>query len=1041
MFLNPNDIDALNANVGLDFFTAYNNDFLDPEINDDPYFGIEIISKFHDFESLSNSEFVTSSPIYVSVNIQSLQSKYEQFVLEILELEKSNIQIDVIAIQEIWDLKHPELFPLPGYKQLIFKQRRGMRGGGVGFYVKNHINTEVLEVLSPFENKIIEALTIRATYPDKKSVLLSCIYRSNGIIPNVTSQQQIDRFMAKFDELLAEIQALNLESYIFIDSNIDLLSLRHPNAANYLNLIIEKSFLQGTIKATRMQNNSKSLIDHILFNKHCNKFCTGTLISDISDHFFTFIVPPDRLKNPSFVHKSVLERNFSAQNLNNFKLDLAGADWTHVLNSREVDDAYDKFWNIYTEYHNTNFPLIRKRFNKNYHRRQNFMTAGLLVSRTSKNNLHKTAITYPTQENIQRYKNFKTLYFRVLRAAKKLYFKTKINENLGNPKKTWDTLNEILGKVKKSETISQLNINDATELDPSKIANHFNAFFTSIGTKIANDIQDVDKQPEDYMNYGRIPPEMQLGNTTPEHVLKIIKKFKIKHSKDIFGISTKMVKLIGPEIANPLSHIFNISLESGTFPNKLKQCRVIPIFKSGNHLDCDNYRPISLLSSISKVLEKIVSEKLLRHLTENDLLYVHQYGFIPKKSAEHNLLHIINYVSAALNDGNFCIGVFLDLKKAFDVCSHSILLKKLSKMGINNTALRWFTNYLSGRSQRVDINGNLSDELGLDISVIQGSILGPILFLCYINDFYTATSLFSVLFADDTTCLSKGKNLNELIIYVNNELQKIANWFRANKMAVNTSKTKFIVFRTRGKVIDPNECRLLFNNNELGKPTDPNLITQIDRIHNEGQEKHFKLLGVLFDEYLSFEAHISHLCTKISKSLFCINRIKNFVNTDSLKQLYYAMIHSHLSYCINVYSCANTTAIQKLRLKQKEAIRVIYLAGYRDHTKPLFQKCKILPLDEMIKFTRLKFMHNYIHSRLPFSFNETWMFNHMRNPERVLRNANNLYVPAHHYATVKRFPLYSFPIAWNEEENRKFNPSHNLYCKQLKESLLSNLAG
>jgi hypothetical protein len=169
-----------------------------------------------------------------------------------------------------------------------------------------------------------------------------------------------------------------------------------------------------------------------------------------------------------------------------------------------------------------------------------------------------------------------------------------------------------------------------------------------------------------------------------------------------------------------------------------------------------------------------------------------------------------------LNDGNFCIGVFLDLKKAFDVCSHSILLKKLSKMGINNTALRWFTNYLSGRSQRVDINGNLSDELGLDISVIQGSILGPILFLCYINDFYTATSLFSVLFADDTTCLSKGKNLNELIIYVNNELQKIANWFRANKMAVNTSKTKFIVFRTRGKVIDPNECRLLFNNNELG---------------------------------------------------------------------------------------------------------------------------------------------------------------------------------------------------------------------------------
>jgi hypothetical protein len=130
------------------------------------------------------------------------------------------------------------------------------------------------------------------------------------------------------------------------------------------------------------------------------------------------------------------------------------------------------------------------------------------------------------------------------------------------------------------------------------------------------------------------------------------------------------------------------------------------------------------------LLEKIVSEKLIYHLTENDLLYTHQYGFLPKKSVEHNLLQILNYVSAALNDGNYCLGVFLDLKKAFDVCSHSILLKKMSKMGINGTSLEWFKNYLAGRLQRVDINGNLSDELSLDISVIQGSILGPILFLC-----------------------------------------------------------------------------------------------------------------------------------------------------------------------------------------------------------------------------------------------------------------------------------------------------------------------
>jgi hypothetical protein len=531
-----------------------------------------------------------------------------------------------------------------------------------------------------------------------------------------------------------------------------------------------------------------------------------------------------------------------------------------------------------------------------------------------------------------------------------------------------------------------------------------------------------------------------LGNTTHEHILKIISKFKAKPSKDIHGVSTKMIKFIGPEIAKPLAHIFNLSLTNGTFPEMLKQCRVIPIFKAGSHLECDNYRPISLLSSISKVLEKIVAEKLLFHLNSNDLLYTHQYGFIPNRSAEQNLLHIVNYVTAALNDGNFCVGVFLDLKKAFDVCSHSILLKKLKKMGINGTAHKWFENYLKGRSQKVDINGHLSSEQELDISVIQGSTLGPILFLCYINDFYSATSLFSVLFADDTTCLSQGKKLNDLLEYVKNELQKIAVWFRSNKMAVNTSKTKFIVFRTHGKKINPEECVLTFNNNEPGQPVDPSLIYNIDRIYSDGQEKNFKLLGILFDEYLSFDAHVSSLCVKISKSLFCLNRIKNFIDKHSLKMLYYAMVHSHLSYCINVYGSANTTNLQRLRVKQKEAIRVINNAGYRDHTAPLFKENGILPIDEMIKLSNLLFMHRFINRNLPLSFHDLWSLNRIQNPARLLRNANDLRIPAHNYATLKRLPLFTFPRIWNEEDAaRKTIPSLKLYKKETRIALLASI--
>jgi hypothetical protein len=194
------------------------------------------------------------------------------------------------------------------------------------------------------------------------------------------------------------------------------------------------------------------------------------------------------------------------------------------------------------------------------------------------------------------------------------------------------------------------------------------------------------------------------------------------------------------------------------------------------------------------VLEKIISIRLVNHLEINKLIYPHQYGFQRGKSTEQNLLHVINHVGNALNDGNYCAGVFLDLKKAFDVCNHRILLSKMEKYGKVGVELAWFKSYLSGRSQVVDINGTHSTPHNIDISVIQGSILGPILFLIYINDLPNATDLATFMFGDDTATLKSMKNFNELITSVNNELKKMATWFSCNRMAVDTSKMKYIIF-------------------------------------------------------------------------------------------------------------------------------------------------------------------------------------------------------------------------------------------------------
>ncbi len=363
----------------MDFFTSYNAVYRDNILNDDPFFGINLESSYHDIDSLANLCNQKKSAIYLSLNVQSLMSKHENLSLEIAELEQKNITVDVIAVQEIWDLRYPELVSLSGYNPIIFKKRRNMRGGGVGFYVRNGLNAEIIENLSPFENKIIETLTIRLVYPNNKNVLLSCIYRSNGPLANVTATQQLERFMEKFSQLLSDIRATNKQAYVFLDSNINLLQLQRFEPSNYLNCIFENGFLQVVAKASRIQNDSKTLIDHILSNTRSLDICSGTLLSDVSDHFFTFVLAHSN-PTPKQLHRTVLTRDFSENKLLGFREELSATDWDTVTDKLIVDEAYEEFWNIYNAAYTNNFPLKRQRFNKNKHKLNNFMTNGLIIS-------------------------------------------------------------------------------------------------------------------------------------------------------------------------------------------------------------------------------------------------------------------------------------------------------------------------------------------------------------------------------------------------------------------------------------------------------------------------------------------------------------------------------------------------------------------------------------------------------------------------------------------------------------------------------------
>ncbi len=607
-------------------------------------------------------------------------------------------------------------------------------------------------------------------------------------------------------------------------------------------------------------------------------------------------------------------------------------------------------------------------------------------------------------------------------------------------KKQWELLKEISTGVKGNSKIEKIKAGGLTITDNEKISNEFNNFFSSIGQKISNSIQPTVRTAESYLIHNNNVPDIELYPIQANQIVDIVKTMEAKSSLDSNGLSNSLLKKIIHEIGTPLAHIFSCSITTGKFPLKLKTARVIPIFKSGDPNLTDNYRPISLLSSLSKILEKVVAIQLVNHLDRNNLIYKHQYGFQKNKNTEQNLITAVNFIHNALNNGEYCIGLFLDLKKAFDVCSHEILLTKLKYLGIKNTALKWFESYLQDRTQYTDINGAKSSKKPINISVMQGSILGPILFLCYINDLYKATDLFTLMFADDTSAFKSGKNLKTLTEQMNQEINKLAVWFRANKMAVNVEKTKFIIFRTHGKKIDHNEAIIKFDANEPGQPYNNEMVYQLERIHNEHADKckrSYKLLGINLDEYLSYNMHINTLCNKLSKSLYCINRAKNFINAKSLKLLYFALIQSHLNYCSIILSGTSTQNINRIKKIQKKAIRTITKSNYNAHTEPLFNRENILSYDNLVYLNSALFMHSIVYDYAPKAFENVWIKNDARNIDYELRQNNIFELPYPRIELFKKSPVYSLSNLWNNLDDNKYQMNRYTF----KIAIRNNLTG
>jgi hypothetical protein len=445
-----------------------------------------------------------------------------------------------------------------------------MRGGGVGVYVRNGLSFKERTDLENYKLKTFENIVLEILYPNT-TMIISNIYRSPNPPPNISVAEHMDIFLDTLDTHLSRISNLDKKSYVFTDSNINLLKLNDGQiGTEYLDTLITNGYVQLISKATRVQNGNISLIDHVMTNTNQKKYNAGTIIDDLSDHFINFIqITHD--KPPKNSLKNETKRLINEANTINLKNALMDTDWTPVYVEENVDSSFDCFWNMFSALYDEHFPLTYVKFNKNKHRINGYMTDELLESRNVKLSLYKKAIKTKNPEDHAIYIQHRNAYNTLLRQSKQKYYRDNLMKNVKNSKRTWDLLKEAANLNKSTANVDKIEKNGLLISDPIEIANEFNDFFTNIGVEIAKSVKTTVKKAEEYMPILHDVQDLDLGSTNQVHICDIIKSLKSKGSCDIDGISTKLLKNLATELSWPLAHIFRLSLQSGIFPSKLKK--------------------------------------------------------------------------------------------------------------------------------------------------------------------------------------------------------------------------------------------------------------------------------------------------------------------------------------------------------------------------------------------------------------------------------------------------------------------------------------
>ena len=992
-------------------------DLNDPLIEYDPdihfYHTDDILSKpsnyyntssFHNqFKSKTNK--IESCLSLLHHNIRSIPHNLNKLTTYLSIL---SIDFSIIGISESWLTESTmNCYQIPGYNSEHLC-RKSKRGGGVTIFVKNDIKYKRRNDLD-ISNESIEAIFIeikKDEFNTQKNLVIAVIYRP----PN----SDISNFLNAMNNWVSLLKSSKFLNFFLGDYNLDLLSYSiHNQTSDFVDMIYANSYIPLINKPTRITNQSMTLIDNIYTNITYSNIDRGIFYTDVSDHFPVFcILNSDRSKNlkSEFINKRI----YSTKNFEKFQEKLSKTDWINsILSLNNPQDAFTLFHSELCKFHNTCFPL--QKIKLGYKTRKPWLSQELKNLIQIKNKLFYQSKRNKDKELI--YKRFRNSVNKKIHEAERNHYKELILKNKNNLCKSWKIIKEVINKNKTYTLLpDSFLINNKEVQNKQEIADAFNKFYVNIGPNLCKNNINVNVSPMKYMINPNLD-EILLNPVTEKEVKDISLSLKIcSPGWDL--LSTKLIQCNNDILIKPLKHVLNLSLKEGVFPKELKIAKVIPLHKGNETNLVSNYRPISLLPIFSKFYEKVMYDRLINFMDFHKLLYELQFGFRKDHSTCAALIMLMDKITHELEQGNYVLGVFLDYSKAFDCINHSILLQKLHHYGIRGSALEWFKSYLAGRKQFVHFNNTKSNHRDVTCGVPQGSILGPVLFLIYINDIVNVSNiLFPILFADDSNVFYAGKDPNEMINIMNTELEKLSIWLKANKLSLNVKKTHYMFFC-------PPRKNVSFSNKLL---IEGESITQVSET---------KFLGIMVDAKLSWSNHINYISKKISKGIGILNKARKYLPKSCLTTLYYSFVYPYLNYCLEVWGKSPENIMSKILKLQKRAVRIICNKPWREPTRPLFDKLRILPIGKVYTYKIGVLMYKYSHNLLPAIFNNVF------NRTTEIHNYNTrqtFHIPLITRSKRQSTVSYTGPIIGNYFSQRiSVNCMLNTYKKNLRTYLRLN---